>query len=422
MEAAAAAADRQFLYRTEHAEALQRIFGRQFAAVVGNPPYIVCRDPALNQQYRDRYQSCYRQYSLGVPFTEKFFDLALRADNLGRPAGFVGMITANSFMKREFGKKLIEQLMPTWDITHVVDTSGAYIPGHGTPTVILFGRQRAPVASTIRTVMWIRGEPSTPADPAKGLVWSAIVAQIDEPGSESEFVSVAETARSRFSTHPWSIGGGGAAELKDRMAKFSIRTLGELPGHIGYSGQTNADDVMTGNLKQGPQRFGVEPELTVPLVVGDAVRDWGLRIFEWAFLPYREGELVVIDDFPGWRKRLWPFRESLWARATFSRATYKVEGRPWYEWHLIRLGRLGTPGLVFSNIATHNHFVLDRPGSLLNPHAPAIKLDEANVTDHLILALGGIGAGNIVAIGLNRGFHSGGQRGHIGFIFGLFLL
>jgi hypothetical protein len=27
----------------------------------------------------------------------------------------------------------------------VVDTSGAYIPGHGTPTVILFGRHRAPV-------------------------------------------------------------------------------------------------------------------------------------------------------------------------------------------------------------------------------------------------------------------------------------
>jgi len=89
MEAATAAADRQFLYRTEHAEALQRIFNKQYTAVVGNPPYIVCRDPALNQQYRDRFRSCHRQYSLGVPFTEKFFDLAVTPDNLGRPAGFV---------------------------------------------------------------------------------------------------------------------------------------------------------------------------------------------------------------------------------------------------------------------------------------------------------------------------------------------
>jgi hypothetical protein len=32
-------------------------------------------------------------------------------------------------------KKLIEEYIPRWDLTHVIDTSGAYIPGHGTPTV-----------------------------------------------------------------------------------------------------------------------------------------------------------------------------------------------------------------------------------------------------------------------------------------------
>ena len=44
-------------------------------------------------------------------------------------------------MKREFGKKLIEEFFPRVDLTHVIDTSGAYIPGHGTPTVILFGTE-----------------------------------------------------------------------------------------------------------------------------------------------------------------------------------------------------------------------------------------------------------------------------------------
>lgn len=55
------------------------------------------------------------------------------------------MITANSFMKREFGKKLIEDWVPKHDLTHVIDTSGAYIPSHGTPAVILLGRHRVPV-------------------------------------------------------------------------------------------------------------------------------------------------------------------------------------------------------------------------------------------------------------------------------------
>ena len=75
----------------------------------------------------------------------------------GRPAGYVGMITANSFMKREFGKKLIEEFFPEVDLTHVIDTSGAYIPGHGTPTVILFGRNRRPVSVTRSAPCWASG-------------------------------------------------------------------------------------------------------------------------------------------------------------------------------------------------------------------------------------------------------------------------
>ncbi|MCP4043314.1 MAG: hypothetical protein GY731_15385 [Gammaproteobacteria bacterium] len=118
-----------------------------------------------------------------MPFTERFFQLAIPSASNGEEAGHVGMITANSFMKREFGKKLVEAFFTGVELSHVIDTSGAYIPGHGTPTVILFGRERAPVSSTVRTVMGIKGEPVTPEDAAKGLVWSAIVEQVDRAGS-----------------------------------------------------------------------------------------------------------------------------------------------------------------------------------------------------------------------------------------------
>jgi hypothetical protein len=91
------------------------------------------------------------------------------------PAGYVGMLTANSFMKREFGKKLIEEFFPSVDLTHVIDTSGAYIPGHGTPTCILLGRNQPPAKDTVRTIGGIKGEPRVPADPAQGLVWQSIL-------------------------------------------------------------------------------------------------------------------------------------------------------------------------------------------------------------------------------------------------------
>lgn len=60
--------------------------------------------------------------------------------------------------------------------------------------------------------MGTKGEPGTPNEPAQGLVWSAILGQIDRVGSESDFVSVADTPRATFGRHPWSIGGGGAAK------------------------------------------------------------------------------------------------------------------------------------------------------------------------------------------------------------------
>ena len=122
--------------------------------------------------------------------------------SLAVDGGFTGQITANSFMKREFGKKLIEAFFPRVDLTHVIDTSGAYIPGHGTPTVILLFAINGPIASTIRTVMGIRGEPSTPDDPAHGPVWSAIVGQIDLPGRRANSSAWATRRASCFTDIP----------------------------------------------------------------------------------------------------------------------------------------------------------------------------------------------------------------------------
>ena len=154
-----------YTYRTEdiddYIKSVHMLAFGSYHAVVGNPPYITVKDKQENEKYRDRYASCYREYSLSVPFAERIFQLAIRGSMEGVGAGYTGQITANSFMKREFGKKLIEEFFSRLDLTHVIDTSGAYIPGHGTPTVILFGRWQYPRQhSTIRAVLGVRGEPS----------------------------------------------------------------------------------------------------------------------------------------------------------------------------------------------------------------------------------------------------------------------
>jgi len=225
------------VYQPEDPEALSRLLQPgSYHAVVANPPYITPKDAALNAAYRERYTTCHMKYSLAVPFLERIISLAVEG-------GYTGQITANSFMKREFGKKLIEEFFPRVNLTHVADTSGAYIPGHGTPTVILFARNERPVVSTLRTVMGIRGEPATPDDPARGLVWSAIAAQIDQTSSRSDFVSVGDSNRELFHRHPWSIGGGGAAELKEQIDELCLCKLEAQTDAIGITAVTGEDEL-----------------------------------------------------------------------------------------------------------------------------------------------------------------------------------
>lgn len=374
-------------YASEDLAQVQRILGRQYHAVVGNPPYIVVKDAALNAAYRQKYASCHMKYSLGAPFTERFFELAVTGTG-GQGAGFVGLITANSFMKREFGSKLIEQVLPRLDLTHVVDTSGAYIPGHGTPTVILLGRHRAPVDAGVRTVMGIKGEPSTPADPAHGLVWSAIVGQIDQAGSESDFVSVVDTPRTTLGKHPWSMGGGGAADVKEQIESVSTETFGKKTNAMGFFGISAADEIMLSD-KESLLRQQVEEERLRPMVSGDEVRDWSVEPQLCALFPYDTDKLLPVTESPGAHRWLWPARTYLGARTTFSKRTYMEEGRPWWEWHQIALERIKTPlTITFAEVATHNHFVLDRGGKVFKQTAPVIKLPAGSSEDEHLGLLG----------------------------------
>lgn len=361
------------VYETEDRELLRTLLGQRYHAVVGNPPYITVKDKVLNQAYRDRFGSCHRKYSLAVPFMERFFDLAAEANiDIGSPAGYVGMITSNSFMKREFGKKLIEQFMPRWDVTHVIDTAGAYIPGHGTPTVILFGKHQRPTAPTIRAVMGIKGEPSTPSDPSKGLVWSAILHQVDCAGSDSDFVSVADTERSSFHSHPWSIGGGGAAELKLYIDDNVEQKLGEIVDNIGIGAVTAEDDAFVfpkGVLKR--QRIS-ESDI-IPFVQGDNIKNWHCSEVLEAIFPYNRNTFAPTLH-SSTLAFLWPVRQVLRNRIWF-RKTQDQRGLHWFEYgYLSKNQAASSRCIAFAFVSSHNNFVFLRDLRILNRSSPAIRL------------------------------------------------
>lgn len=380
----------EFQYTTEDLHEHYRILNEgRYHVVVGNPPYIQVKDKNLNQLYRELYTACTGSYALSVPFAQRFFQLAREADKTGKGSGYVGQITANSFMKREFGRKLITEFFKLKvELTEIIDTSGAYIPGHGTPTTILIGRRRTYHfhSPTVRAVMGIRGEPGIPEPAADGNVWRSITQQIDLPGSESEWVQSGDLKRTFFSTYPWNLSGGGAAELEEAISASAKRKLGSIAESVGRTTSTGEDDLYFLPNLQTAKRLK-NAEYVRELVVGDSVRDFSLNTSVWVRNPYedKENRKPVPESHP-LVKDLWIARTQLGRRLIFGK-TMLQNGRPWTS-HLENYSsKLNTPyAIAFSFVATHNHFSLDRKARLFNRTAPMIKLGkEASEEDHLNL-------------------------------------
>lgn len=394
------------IFDAEDPQELKRILGHEYHAVVGNPPYITVKDKVLNQLYRSSWATCHRKYSLVAPFTEMYWGIAKKGAH-SQKAGFVGIIASNSFMKREFGKRLIEDFFPTVELSQFIDASGAYLPGHGTPTVIMFGRNRTNTSNTIRGILGIRGEPSTPPIPAQGLVWKSIVEFADTDKNENDFVSATTFETETLAKHPWPIGGGGAAELKTFLDETSMEKLRAKVDSIGFMAITGEDDAFVAP-KHVFERYDIDYQ---SFVVGECVRDWRFIPGDAIACLYRtENDNITTTFSNQLTKYLWPFRTILSNRLYFG-ATALEAGLDWREYRFVANDRMSAQKLItFAFVATHNHFVLDRGGKIFNRSAPVIKLPN-EAEDQSYLQLLGLLNSSTAGFWFQQVFHNKGGPG-----------
>jgi len=354
-----------FTYPTEDGPLLLSLLEEgRYDVVVGNPPYIQPRDKSLNKIYRSKFRDvCKGKYALTVPFMVLFFSLA----KAGEQVGWVGQITSNSFMKREFGLPLIESFLVKQDLRLIVDTSVAYIPGHGTPTVILIGRKQKPVDPQVRTVLGVRGEPTQPEVPEKGIVWSSITAHVETPGWDDAWITVTDLARSRLLSHPWSLSGGGAVDLLGKLEQAETHVLRSKASEIGIVAVLGEEEA-----------FDLPPDAPEPLrpvVPGEGLRDFEISA-TMRFWPY-DSEFEVTQQSLN-SHSMWPYRRLLSGYLMFGK-TRTERGLKWLEYGMLAKSKLRSPlSLAFPSVSTHNHFSLDREGRIFKQSAPVIKLPEAS--------------------------------------------
>ncbi|MEU5979585.1 BREX-2 system adenine-specific DNA-methyltransferase PglX [Streptomyces sp. NPDC047315] len=384
----------------------------KYHLVVGNPPYITVKDKKLNQLYRELYDACAGPYPLSVPFIQRFFELARKGSRNGLGFGRVGQITSNSFMKREFGVKLIESYLASKvELTEVIDTSGAYIPGHGTPTVILIGTRRSGRfrSSAIRTVRSVQGEPVAPERAEDGLVWSAIVRQIDNPGTVSAWISVDDLERARyFSRQPWVLAANGL-EMVEEIESAAPRRLREVIEDIGTGAvprEHEAYEIGAATIR----RHRISERYSRPIVAGNDIRDYSAWSPVPSIWPYSEREFKA-EASEGVEYFLWPYRTQLGRRVAFGK-TQLARGLTWFEYSMFFTGRYRVPlSISAAIVATHNHFLLDRDRRVFKQSAPVVKLQEGASVDSYLELLGPLNS-STGGFWLKMVSHSKGTEGH----------
>ena len=364
------------LFRLADPGAVAEVLERRYHAVVGNPPFIVEKEASKKAKYRKMYTSAAGAYALAAPFTERFFDLAV-------PGGFVGLINSNAWTKQKYGTALITKVLPTLDVQKIIDTAGCYLPGHGTPTLLLFGRNQPPGGNEVVAVLGKRGESEVPADPPTAPVWSAIVSQHNSVGSESRFISVESFTRATVGSHPWVLVGGGALALKAVIHGGRSTPLTRLTSEMGFGAVTRDDAVfVTGDAAL---RAGVDRSFVQPFVTGRDVRDWAVEGAAPCLWPYDPCTLRAVAD-ERIDRFLWPWKRRLVVRVAYGK-TQLERGLRWSEYSMYFAHRFRTPlTLSFAFVSTHNNFVLDRRSKVFNRHAPILKLQaHHSESDHQAL-------------------------------------
>ncbi|MDO5670382.1 MAG: BREX-2 system adenine-specific DNA-methyltransferase PglX [Corynebacterium sp.] len=400
--------------KMEDHQALSDILNPQaFDVVVGNPPYITVKDKALNRRYRERYAPyCRGKYAMTAPFMVLFFKLA-RGNEVTQRPGWVGQITSNSFMQRNFGRVIVEQFFADIDLREVIDSSGAYIPGHGTPTVILIGRHDKPSRKGVLGVLGVQGEPGVPKSPREGLVWHSIVNNIDNRGFENEYISVSSLTSEFLSEFPLSLSGGAAPQVAETIDSRMQSVLATHVYRVGVFAILGSDEAMFFPQKSTTWRNFAQHMKLIQL--GNEVRDFRATTQLACWFPYdKSRQLLTLEQLGDRVNQLWPTRRVLQDRATFSGGTYLSDGRPWYEWHQFPIDQGASElTITFAFVATHNHFVLDRGGKVFKQSAPVIKLPaDATEDDHLELL--GILNSSTACFWLKQNSHDKGNGGYGG--------
>ncbi len=131
----------------EEQEEIDAIKNKKFDFVVGNPPYVRVQtlDYKSRDLYKQEYQSAHKQFDLYVLFIERGIAWL-------KAKAFLGYITSNKFVKREYGKEIRRILTNEGKLLQLVDLTQIKIFKEATNDPVIFVFRKMIESQTLKYV------------------------------------------------------------------------------------------------------------------------------------------------------------------------------------------------------------------------------------------------------------------------------
>lgn len=327
--------------------AFPKIFRQDgFDAVIGNPPYIRMEWFSPVKAYlATSYHSHEERADLYIYFVE-------RALGLLKPAGRLGQIVSNKFVKAKYGKPLRELIHDLSHVVAVADFAGANVFR----------------AATVRTIILIAertggqrdGEiPSSyvPVPPPR-VIQSLLAGQTTVAEFAAKY-AVAVPANA-FEPREWRLTAAQNSTLIDKLRRVGA-PLHETIGHRALFGvKTGCNEAFILNRSQA-DRIDRGRKVVKPILFGKDIRRYRTEFAE-RYVVYLHPERDI-NKFPAVKRHLLSFKDGLMARAGSQ------------EWWALQQPAVGLTRfereskIIYPIISNECRFALDDRGYLVNDKA-----------------------------------------------------
>ena len=299
-----------------------------FDAVVGNPPYV--RQEGLGND-KAAFQALYTVFNSIADLYTYFIE---RGNSLLRPNGHFGMITANKFVRANYGVALRFYLTEKVKLERLIDFGDLPVFGDATTYPIIILSSKADRNSSLIEYVLLK---SLPFENLNSIIKSA-VNQIPE---------------SSFEGTNWTLATNAGQVILDKLKSSSITLSEYVGGKIRYGIKTGLNEAFVIDYETRSKLIAEDSrsaDIIKPFLVGEDVRRYSLgfqnRYLIWTYVG------VPIDKYPAIYKHLRHYQIKLEQRSDKGKYWWELRPCDYYT-------DFETPKIIYPNICMQPEFTYD---------------------------------------------------------------